>query len=328
MSKDARVHLFHGDDAFAIAEARKKLEDAVLDPAWRDFNLTFLGPEASAGQAVSAVTTVPFGPGSRMVVVKDPPYLSGKSEDPGVADLEALLERGMPPNAHLLFLTPKADSRLKLIKAIAAKGAVREFGTAKEWQRAEQLGPWVEQLAQEHQRRIARDAVTALLEATNGDRYRIQREIEKLTVAAPAGATISVALVHELVAEGEGATFALTDALARRDAGAALVALGNRLVTQHPLQILAMIVTIMRGWAKIKGLQEQGLNAQQIAKEIKSNSDFKVRKDLEALRGWRAAQLEAALEALLEVDLAVKEGRWPPDAHRTLFERAITKMLG
>lgn len=327
MAKEARVHLFHGDDAFAIAEARQKLEAAVLDPAWRDFNLTTLGPEASAGQAVAAVSTVPFGFGSRLIVVKEPPYLAGKTEDPGVADLEALLERGLPDNAHLLFLTPKADSRLKLVKAIAAKGAVREFGAAKPWQVEERLGPWVEQLAHDRQRRIDRDAVSALLAATNGDRYNLQREIEKLAVAAPEGARITVDLVNELVAAGEGAPFALTDALAKRDAGAALVALNKRLVSEHALKVLAGLVTIMRGWLRLKTLQEQGLSATQIAKELRANSDFKVRKDLESLRGWRAAQLQAALDALREVDLAVKEGRWPPDAHRTLFERAIAKML-
>ena len=327
MSREARVHLFHGDDAFAIAEARKKLEAAVIDPAWRDFNLTALGPEASAGAAVAAVTTVPFGLGGRLVVVKDAPYLAGKSEDPGVADLEALLERGMPPNAHLLFLTAKADSRLKLVKAIGAAGAVREFGAAKDWEIQKQLGPWVEELARERRRRIARDAVEALLAATGGDRHRIQREIEKLATAAPEGAPITAALVHELVADGDGGAFALTDALARRDAGAALVALHARLVTQHPLQILALLVTILRGWARIKGLQEQGLRADAIAKEAKAHP-FKVGKDLEALRGWKAAQLEAALDALLEVDLAIKEGRWPPDAQQALFERAIARMLG
>lgn len=328
MAREARVHLFHGDDAFAIAEARKKLEAAVLDPAWRDFNLTTLGPEAGAGQAVTAVTTVPFGPGCRLVVVKDPPYLGGKSEDPGVADLEALLARGMPDNAHLLFLAAKADSRLKLVKAIAAAGAVREFGAAKPWQVEERLGPWVGELAHARGHRIDPEAVSLLLTATGGDRHRIESELEKLAMAAPAGARVSADLVREMVRSGEVDLFALTDALARRDAGQALTVLGKLLVSDHPLKVLAGVATIMRGWARIKALQEQGLNAQAIAKETGARSDFKVRKDLEALRGWRAHQLEAALEALLEVDLAVKEGRWPPDAQRTLFERAVARMLG
>lgn len=326
MSREARVHLFHGDDAFAIAEARKKLEAAVVDPAWRDFNLTVLGPDAGAGQAVQAATTIPFGMGARLVIVKDPPYLAGKTEDPGVADLEALLERGMPANAHLLFLTAKADKRMKLVKAIEAAGSVREFGSPKEWQVREALGPWVVELAEARRRRIARDAVDALLEATGGDRHRIQSEVEKLALAAPEGAPITAALVQELVSGSDGAAFALTDALARRDVGAAFVALDQRLVAQHPLQVLAMVTTIVRTWARIKGLAEQGLRPDAIAKETKAHP-FKVGKDLELLRRWKAAQLEAALDALLEVDLAIKEGRWPPDAHQTLFERAIARML-
>lgn len=323
----APVYLFHGDDAFALAAARQKLEAQVLDPAWKDFNLTALGPEASAGQAVAAAMTIPFGMGNRLVVVKDAPYLAGKTEDPGVADLEAMLEKGVPENAHLLFLSPKADSRLKLVKAIQAKGRTQEFGAANPFKLVEQLSEFVRGLAGERQRRIAPDAAATLIELTKGDKYRIQREIEKLAVAAPEGQPITVDLVRELVAGGDGEVFAITEAIARRDVGAAWVAFGRLPSNEHLLKSLAAVVSIMRNWAKMKGLQEQGLRPDAIAQALKAHP-FKIGKDLEALRGWKAAQLEAALDQLLEVDLGIKEGRWPPDAHRTLFERAIAKMLG
>lgn len=327
MAKDARVHLFHGDDAFAVGEARKQLEAAVLDPAWREFNLTVLGPDASAGQAVAAVMTMPFGAGGRLVVVKDAAWLTGKSEDPGVQDLEALLAKGLPPTAHLLLLAAKVDGRLKLTKAIAAAGEVREFGEAKPWQVQEQLGPWVTELCHARRRRIDPSAVSALLAATGADRWKIQREVEKLTTACPEGERISAELVRELVATGDTDVFALTDALARKDAAAAFGAIGRLLVGEHPLKVLAACATIMRGWARIKQLAERGLDARAIAKETNARSDFKIGKDLQAIRAWKAQELTAALDALLEVDLAIKEGRWPPDAHRTLLERAIAQML-
>ncbi len=322
-----QVHLYHGDDAFAVGEARKKLEAAVLDPAWRDFNLTQLGPEATAGQAVAAVMTMPFGAGARLVVVKDAPWLAGKTEDPGVAELEALLAKGLPSTAHLLLLAPKVDGRLKLMKAIAAAGEVREFGEAKPWQVHEQLGPWVRELAQAAKRRIEPNAVGLLLDATGADRWKIQRELEKLTTATDDGATITAALVRELVAAGDSDVFAITEALARKDAGAAFVALNRLLVNEHPLKALAAMTTIMRKWARFKGLQERGLDARAIAKETGEKSDFKVGKDLQAIRAWKSRELTAALDQLLEVDLAIKEGRWPPDAHQALFERAIATML-
>ncbi|MDB5095867.1 MAG: holA [Cyanobacteria bacterium RYN_339] len=321
------LYLLHGDDAFAVAEARQKLEAKLLDPAWKTFNLTVLPPDTPISKVMQAVLAVPFGAGSRMVVIKDPAFLNGKTEDPGIPDFEKLIEQGLPPGSDLVITCSKLDGRLKLAKKVLGAATVREYGQPKPWQLEEQLSPWVERLANDRQRRIRGDAISVLLQATGGDRYRIQREIEKLTTYAPEGTAITPEMVRELVAGGEVEIFALTEALARRQAGPALVALDKLLTTDHALKVLAAVGTILRNWWKLKLLQEQGRQAADIARETGQRSDFKVKKDLDMLRGWKAAQLEQALEAVLEVDLAIKGGKWPPDAHQALVERAIAKML-
>jgi DNA polymerase III delta subunit len=226
-----------------------------------------------------------------------------------------------------VITSSKLDQRLKLAKKLLSSATVREYGQPKPWQVEEQLSPWVEKLANDRQRRIRQDAVAALLQATGGDRYRIMREIEKLTTYAPEGTAITPDMVRALVAGGEVEVFALTEALARRQAGPALVALDKLLTSDHALKVLAAVGTILRNWWKLKLLHEQGRNPAEIARETGQRSDFKVKKDLDMLRGWKAAQLEVALEAILEVDLAIKGGKWPPDAHQTLVERAIAKMM-
>jgi DNA polymerase III delta subunit len=321
------IYLLHGDDAFAIAEARQKLEAKLLDPAWKDFNLTVLPADTPVGKLLQALLAVPFGAGSRVVVIKEPAFLSGKTEDPGIPDLEKLMETGLPPGAELVITSSKVDARLKLAKKLLSVATVREYSQPKPWQVEEQLSPWVERLANDRQRRIKHDAVSALLAATGGDRYRIQREIEKLTTYAPEGTPITAEMVRALVAGGEVEVFALTEALARRQAGPALVALDKLLTTDHALKVLAAVGTILRNWWKLKLLHEQGRTPSDIARETGQRSDFKVKKDLDMLRGWKAAQLEQALETLLEVDLAIKGGKWPPDAHQALVERAIARML-
>jgi DNA polymerase III delta subunit len=326
----AQVQLLYGDDAYALTEARKRLEAAVLDPAWREFNLTVFGPEASAGQVLAALQTMPFGVGGRLVVVKDAPWVAGKVEDAGVEALEQALSQqpvGWAPQAHLLLLASKADKRLKLVKAIAAAGQVTELAEVKPWQVEERLGPWVHELAEAQGRRITPDAVAALLLATGPDRRRIHSEVEKLAAGAPEGGPITQGVVHELVQQHDVAIFALTDALARKRPGEALVALQALLVTEHPLKVVSAAATIIRGWARLKQLAERGLRPEQVARELGANSDFKVKKDLSLLSAWRAHELEAALDALLAVDLAIKAGRWPPEAHGVLLARAVAAML-
>jgi DNA polymerase III delta subunit len=326
----AAVHIYHGTDTFALNQARKRLESAVLDTAWTGFNLTVLGPDSTAGSALAAVQTMPFGAGGRLVVVTDPPYLACKTEDPGVEDLERVLTHApprIPAGNHLLFILPRLDQRLKMVKTLLPVAEVRDFSEAKPWQLMEQLGPWVTSLAKQHGRTITREATAALLEATGGDRWRIQRELEKLGLMLPLDAPITPADIQQHVHHGDTPVFALTDALAQRSAPQCLEALARILNTDHPLKLLAALVTLLRAWTRQKELLERGASYAQIAKETGARSDFKVRKDLENLRGWRAAELRQCLDGLLDVDLAIKSGGWPPELQPMLLEKWLIHSL-
>lgn len=322
-----KIYLFHGDDTYAVGEARQKLERELLDPGWREFNMTVLPGDAPARKIVEALLAVPFGGGNRLVVVKDPAFLAAKAEDASLADLEAVLDQGLPDYAHLVLTAAKADSRLKLVKLLAKKGVVREFSSAKPWQLQEQLGGWVGEEVARRQRRIAPDGVAALLDATRGDRWRLLREIEKLTVYAPEGGRIDAAMVREVVAGSEADVFALTDALARKQAAEAFQALSRLLTTDHPLKVLAAVATIMRNWLKLKHYAAQGMSASAIAQATGARSDFKIRKDMELLRRWKLEELEAAIAILAELDHQLKTGAWPPEAQPILMEKAIAQML-
>ncbi|MEB3196557.1 MAG: DNA polymerase III subunit delta [Candidatus Sericytochromatia bacterium] len=326
----AQVHLYHGADEFARVTACKQLEQAVLSADWRTFNLTQLGPDASAAQALSALQTPPFGLGGRVVLVQDAEYLVGKVEDPGVEALEALLltrPLAVPAGNHLVFNSLRVDARLKLVKGLLAAGDVREFAEIKPWQVAERLGPWVQEQLRAQRRKMTPDAQAALLEATGGDRRRLGHELDKLVVAVDEGATITLDTVRRLVPHGDLQVFALTDALARRDLPGTLLALQRLLESDHPLKVLAAVTTIVRGWVRPKALQEQGQALAAIARATGARSEFKLRKDLEALRGWRSHQLREALERLHQVDLEIKRGAWPTDAHGLRLELLFVQML-
>lgn len=321
------VYLFHGDDTYALNEAQQKLEASLLDPAWREFNRTALPGDTPVARIVEALVALPFGAGKRLVVVRDPAFLAGKSEDATLGALERLLETGVPDSAALLLITAKADSRLKLVKAIASAGTVREFAAAKPWQRAEQLRPWAEERLRGLGRSATPEALGLLVEATGGDRHRLGHELEKLSLYVAEGQRVDATAVRALVGGGEVEVFALTDALAAKDAAGALGALSKLLTTEHPLKVLAAVATIMRGWLRVKQLAAQGMSASAIAQALNQRSDFKIKKDLQLLRGWSVPQLEAAQGKLLALDLAVKSGQWPPDAHRTLWEKTVAEML-
>lgn len=321
------IYLFHGDDTYGLAEAQRKLEASLLDPAWAEFNRTTLPPDTPAARLVEAVVALPFGAGKRLVVMRDPAFLAGKSEDPTLGELEKLIERGLPESSALLLVTAKADSRLKLVKAIAAAGTVREFAASKPWQREEQLGPWAAERLAGLKRQATPEALRLLVTGTGGDRARLASELEKLSLYVPEGTRVDAEHVRALVGGGEVEVFALTDALAAKDAGGALGALSKLLTTEHPLKVLAAVATIVRGWHRLKTLAAEGLSPQAIAQATGARSDFKIKKDLAAIRAWSVSELASALKALLALDLAVKTGQWPPEHHRALWEKTLCDML-
>ncbi|HEY9723763.1 MAG TPA: DNA polymerase III subunit delta [Oscillatoriaceae cyanobacterium] len=319
------IYVFHGEDDFALADARRALEQSLLDPAWREFNLTVLAGDTPPGRLIEQLLAMPFGGGKRLVVVKDAALLT--SREAGEA-LEPLLETGLPEHAALLLTGSKLDGRLKLVKKLLAMAEVREFGKAKPWQLEEQLAPWVEAEVNRRKRRIAPDAARLLIQSTLGDRWRMTHEIDKLTTYAPESARIDVAMVKTLLSSGEVEVFALTDALARKRADEALDVLARLLDGEHALKVLAAVVTILRGWLRLKRLAARGMSASAIAQALGQRSDFKIRKDLELLRAWSVPELEKALEQLFGLDAGIKSGNWAPEHHHLLWEKTLATMLG
>gem|GEM_PF-2208461 len=319
--------LYHGDDRFAMVEAQKKLERELLDPAWRVFNFAELSGDTPLATVLEAVTTVPFGGGNRFVVVDGPAVLKGKSDDPGLDAFERQLKIGLPARAYLLFKLEKLDSRLKTVKTWLPFMRVTAFQTPAPWQMEEQLAEWVVARAKGYQRRIAPAAVTALLRATGGDRWRIDTELQKLALYTDHDNAIGVNEVARLVHAQEPDVFALTDALAKQSVGAALIALSHLRTTHVPLRILASVITLMRQWTQMKSLAEAGHSPVAIAKTLNLRSDFRVRKDLDNLSKWRASALAAALEHLLRCDLALKTGDWPTDLHALMMEQCVIGLL-
>lgn len=318
------LYLFHGDDDFALESARRELEQRLLDPAWREFNLTVLPPDVPAGRLIEQLLALPFGAGKRLVVVKDAALLASREAGEG---LEAFLDAGLPEHAALLLTAAKIDGRLKLVKKLLAAAEVREFAKAKPWQLEEQLTPWVEAEVNRRKRRIAPDAAKLLVGATLGDRWRLTHEIDKLTTYASEGARIDLAMVQSLMASGEVEVFALTDALARKQPAEALEVLARLLDGEHALKVLAAVVTIVRGWLRLKRLAARGLGPSAIAQATGVRSDFKVRKDLELVRAWSVSELEHALVQLQALDAGVKSGEWASEHHRLLWEKTLVAML-
>lgn len=304
----APLMLLWGEDSFAIKAAEDSLIARVVDPGFASMNLNILeGPATAPSQAVSAAATMPFGPGGRLVLVRDCPYFSaGKFEGADEVEvLEEIAAKGLPPGCHLVFSVHKnIDKRLAQTKAILGKAAVIEFPALKPWEdRA--IVDWLMEQARGRGIKLGTDLAQELVASLGTDRWQLGNELSKLETYAN-GEPITHEMVRILAAPGESDVFGVLESISRRRPLEAVAQLRKMLVSEAALKILATMATMMRGWLHVKLLAEQGMNADAIAKAQGAKSTFKIKKDLESARSWTSYQLQEALSLLLEADTALK----------------------
>lgn len=306
--------LYYGEDAFSRQKAEEKFIENTIPEEWKAFNLAVL--ENATGEAIAAaVLTAPFGPGPRLVVVKDYPGFSSKGDE------EALMGLKVPEDTHLLFSGPSTiDKRLAFTKWVLANGKATEYANPKPWE-TDVLTDWIQGEVRRRNGSIDRPAAEMLAEMCGGNRWSATQEIEKILTYS---AGITVKEVKVLGCGEKSDVFMLTQAIAERNLTQAIPLLERLLVTDKGIRILATIATTVRNWLMVKMISQTQRSAEAIAQALALKSTFRVKKDLEVCRNWSQPALEKAVQIILEADLAMKQSSMPD---KLVLERMLAKLV-
>jgi len=305
------VYFLHGEDEFRKDAAVRELVAAAVDPATRDFNLELCrGGELSAESLESLLGTPPMLAERRVVVIRDVDKLK--------KDARTMLGRYLVRPAPDLLLVLVAPAGAKADKELTQRGVAVEF----EPLTGDRLPRWVTYHA-EHVlgRGISPEAVTLLIEAVGADLTYLALELEKL--ASYASDVIDERAVSEVVGVRRGESLGdLLDAVAAKDAATALALLPG--VLQQPkttaVSIVMNLTTQTLALAYGVASRDRGTPARALFNEymtlLRDSGAFPGRPWGEAVAAWakhterwNAAELDAALEALLQTDAALKETR-------------------
>lgn len=307
-------YIFHGPDEFSANEQLSKLKSHFGDAATLDLNTTELeGKSLSLAELMHHASAIPFLAPHRVVIVND--YLSrlgGKERDK--ADTEALKKladflEAMPETTKLVFME---SAELKKTHPILKIGllidkCVHLFKTPPK----QQLPTWIEKRTQQKGGKIEPQATQALAEVVGDDLRWLDNEIEKLTLYVNNKRPITLAdvtLLCPYTADSE--SFAMTNAIGKRNSQAALDQLHKRLEEgQHPLAIMAGIVTQFRGLLEVKSMAAAGLNPRQIANEKGWRSDYAAKMRLNEAKNFSQTRLVEIFTILRDTDLAIKTGQ-------------------
>jgi DNA polymerase-3 subunit delta len=289
----------------------RDLVDAAVDPSTRDFNLEVRrGGELAAESLDALLGTPPMLAERRVVVIRDVDKLK--------KDVRALLDRYLARPASDLLLLLVVPAGAKLDKSLTSRGTGVEF----EPLAGDRLPRWVAYHA-EHVlgRPITPEATALLIEAVGPDLAQLALELEKL--ASYATDTIDEHAVSDVVGVRRGESLGdLLDAVAAKDATQALALLPG--VLQLPkttaVSIVMNLTTQTLALAYGVAARDRGTPPRALFNEymslLKETGAFPGRPWGEAVNAWTkhtdrwsAAELDAALVALLATDAALKETR-------------------
>ena len=323
----APAYYFHGANDYLKDEEVRRMVDAAAEPATRDFNVEVVrGGDVDAETIGSTLSTPPMMAERRIVVVRDVSALKKDAR----AMLDAYLKR---PAADLLLVLvapagAKADQRL-----VNATTSI-EFDTLS----GARIPKWIAYYVEHDLSSTITDgAITLLQEAAGTDLSQLKVELDKLASYTGSEA-INEAAVSAVVGVRPGETMGdFLDAIARRDAAAALAMLP--VVMEQPKSsavttVMALTAqTLVIGWAQAardRGTHPSRLSSDLFALLKESGSVYTGRSWGEfvatcarASDVWSPRAIDDALAALLDADAALKGTRLSSD-EQLLSNLALT----
>ena len=328
------VAYFWGDDDLASSRAVLRLAEAIgATHGGSVERFEVRGDRNQAGAQIAdlhqrVATQSMFGGGS-LAVVSNAGALTVRNED---RDALISVLGLVAPGSGVVFVEAsqsgaREPGQKRLVDAVrAAGGEIRAFKAPK----AGELAGWIEAEARERGLQLGQGASRALASRVGGfvtdndaDRRNqtmiVDRELDKLALYRPDGA-VSADDVEALVAEAvPGSVWAFTDAVGRRDVARASELLDRLAATTPEPVLLAVLHRRIRELVEVADRLAAGEKEASLPRSLGIHS-YRAEQLAVQARRWTLAELEAALQGLVDLDATVKNapGYGASEAQRRL----------
>lgn len=320
----APVYCLYGENDFLKEQAVRQLVAAAVEPATREFNFDARrAGELDAATLGSLIDTPPMMAERRVVVVRDMAALKRDARAMLDRHLERLARRSGAPDVVLVLVFP-AGEKGKPDRALAERTLAVELGPLT----GDRLPRWIaHHVTTELGASITPEAIDLVQHAVGNDLGALAAELDKLASYVNGG-TIDEAAVAAVVGVRRGETLGdFLDLVARRDAPRALALLPH--ILEQPkttaVSIVMALTTQMLALAWGEAARTAGLSPGRLEGEYfnllrRTGGAYTGRPWGEAVKAWAAVTdrwsapaLDAALDALLAADVALKETRVSSD---------------
>jgi DNA polymerase III subunit delta len=307
------VYALSGDNDFRKEEALRQLLQKATDAATRDFNVDFIrGSEADPQHLEVVLGALPMMAERRVVVIRDP----GALKKAAMSRLEQYLDDPSPSTVLVMVFPAGAD--------VPAALGRRATIVSLEQLSADRLRKWIiRQGKTAHHVEITPEAAELLQEVVGNDLVELEGELDKLS-SYTEGERIDADAVSAVVGVRPGETIvSLLEAVAGRDVRRSL-ALVSPVLRQPKITGVNLVMSLAAqslgiGWCRARRdagadpstLQREGFG---VARRVLPFMDprapsARINAWVRASADWTLADVEAALDALLAADMALKQTR-------------------
>lgn len=293
------VHVIVGDDDFLIDEtARRVVGDGVglelidsMTATNEDLQL------ADLRRADESFSTPPFLDPKKVTWWRNVHFLPGGRSSEGVKDALtkfsekiAALAPTMPPNQHFILSGPRLLKTSAFAKNLSAVAEMAYFGGGKPWEQRQAAVARAAELAAAEGLAFAGGVAEKFVAVVGTDSRSLMSEVKKMrTYLGPKAKKIEAKDVDAVTSPGakdEPEIWAVTDAIGRRDAAAAIAAL-------EPFALMNGFAVFMSGviekfFRQLVDLKRGGIPEDMNPFVAKKNSAFLAKWSLLELRAARA----------------------------------------
>ena len=289
-----------GQESFFISEIKKTfIKNVHLENGTADFNQDELSAnEISVEDLLALLETLPFLSKKRLVFCDK----AEKFKEEDWEKLQPFLSQPVESTIFVCFFE-KQDARKKHFKILKKQATELSAQSLRPWE----VSIWLDFISKKEGLEFSSDSKSLFSHLVGTNLMEIQLELKKLKQYLGEN---KKALEKDVIACTSrlktDSIFELTDAIGKKDIIQALNSLAHLLEqNQNELGALAMVARHMRILSRLQEGEKQKLSKAQLAHKA-GVSPYFLKNYLYQTKLWSQAQIQQTMEALFEVDKALK----------------------
>jgi DNA polymerase III delta subunit len=293
-----------GDDSFRVAEMIR-----VLPQRLKVETIDRLPDGASNAAVVQSVLGVSLLGGIKLIVSKDPQFLTSPSAPESIRFIESTLA-AIPDGHYLLLVSSRSvDGRTKGAQLLKKLATVHELNSFKEWESGK-VREWLTERVRSKGIVVSPDGIDLMIDTVGFETGILDQLVNTLAVYAGGSSKIDVSTVMAVLGARSGSIFRLTEAL-RANAHPVVVKELGALAEdgEDSVKILGIVAATLHQCLVTLEMMRQGKPFQDIGTVLERHP-YSIQKGAAELKKHHTVErLSGMLVRLHALDLAFKSGQ-------------------